>query len=75
MKREIGFEEYLEYVKEEPSGLFLKFHSGTHGLFEDLGRHDKEGGSDKCPNCGACEESIEHVLLECTSYDSQRLDF
>ena len=28
----------------------LKFHSGTHGLFEELGRHDKEGGSQECPS-------------------------
>ena len=62
-KREIGFEEYLECVKEAPSRLFLKFYSGTHGLFEELGRHDKEGGSQECPNCGICKESVEHVLF------------
>ena len=38
MKREIRFEEYLEYVKEAHSRLFFKFRSGTHGLFEELGR-------------------------------------
>ena len=38
LKREIGFEEYLEYVKEALSRLFFKFRSGTHGLFEELGR-------------------------------------
>ena len=42
LKREIGFEEYLEYVKGAPSRMFFKFRSGTHGLFEELGRHDKE---------------------------------
>ena len=40
---EIGFEEYLEYVKGAPSRWFLKFRSSTHGLFEELGRHDKGG--------------------------------
>ena len=43
---------------------------GTHGLFAELGRHDKGSGSQECPNCGACQESIEHVLFECVSYDS-----
>ena len=28
----------------------------------------------RCPNCGACKESVGHVLFECASYDSQRLD-
>ena len=28
-------------------------------------------GSQECPNCGACKESVEHVLFECASYDSQ----
>ena len=55
--------------------MFLKFRSGTHGLFKELGRHDKGGGSQKCPNCGACKELVEHVLFECASYHSHRLDF
>ena len=75
LKREIGFEEFLEYVKESPSSSFLKFRSGTHGLFEELNRHDKEGGSKVCPNRGACKESVERVLFECASYGSQRLYF
>ena len=32
-------------------------------------------GSQECPNCGGCKELVEHVLFECASYDSQRLDF
>ena len=40
LKHEIGFEEYLEYVKGAPSRRFFKFHPGTHGLFEELGRHE-----------------------------------
>ena len=28
------------------------------------------GGSQECPNCGACEESVEHVLFAYASYDS-----
>ena len=44
LKLEIGFEEYLEYVKAAPSRLFFKFCSGTHGLCVELGRH--AGGVD-----------------------------
>ena len=29
----------------------------------------------QCPNCGACKESVEHVLFESASYDSQRQNF
>ena len=50
--------------------MFLKFCLGTHGLFEELDRHHKGGGSQECPNCGACNESVVHVLFECASYDS-----
>ena len=32
LKQEIGFEEYLKYVKEAPSRLVFKFRSGTHGF-------------------------------------------
>ena len=35
----------------------------------------KRGVSQECPNCGACKESVEHVLPECTSYHSQRQIF
>ena len=51
---------------------FEKFCLGTHGLFEKLGRHAKVGGSQECPNCGPCKELIEHVVLKCASYGSQR---
>ena len=48
--------------------LFLKFHSGIHGLLEELGWHVDKDGSQECPNCGASKESMEHVLFECASY-------
>ena len=35
----------------------------------------KRGGSQEYPNCGACKESVEHVLFECASYDSQKQNF
>ena len=75
MKWEIGFQEYLQYIKGAPSRLFLTFCSGIHGLFEELGRHDKVGWSQECPNCGNCKDSVEHVLFEHASYDFQRIDF
>ena len=65
----------LKYVKGPPSRLFLKLCLGTHGLFEELGRHAKRGGSQECPNCGACKESVQHVFFECASYDSRRQNF
>ena len=54
---------------------FLKFLEVTHGLFKELGRHAKKGGSPECPDCGACKESVGKVLIECASYDSQRQNF
>ena len=59
LKQEIGFEERLEGA---PSRLFLKFRSGTHGLFEGLGRHDKGVGYRNVLIVG-----LEHVLFECAS--------
>ena len=44
-------------------------------LFNELGRHDKMGGSHECANCEACKKSVQHVLFECASYDFQQLDF
>ena len=75
MNRWHGFEEYLKYVKGPHSRLFLKFRSGTHGLYEELGKHIKRGGSQECPNWWACKESVAHVLFECASYDSQTQNF
>ena len=49
LKGEVGFEDYLEYVKEAPSRLFFKFCSGTHRLFEELDRHARREGSQECP--------------------------
>ena len=50
-------------VKGLHSRVFFKFRSCTHGVFEELGRHAKRGGSHECPDCGACEESVEPVLF------------
>ena len=30
-----------------------------------VGIHAKRGGSQECPNCGACKESVERVIFEC----------
>ena len=56
----VGLEEYFKYVRKR---IVFKFRSGTHGLFEELGRHAKRGGSQESLNCGACKESVEHVLV------------
>ena len=56
VKRKIGFEDYLEYVKAAPPRLFFKFCWGTLGLFEELSRHAMVGGSQECPNCEACKK-------------------
>ena len=74
LKRGVGFEEYLKHVKGPTSRFLSKFRSGTQGLFEELGRHAKNG-SHECPNCGACKASVEHVLFECALHDSQRQNF
>ena len=63
LKGEIDSEEYLKHVKGAPSRLFLKLHSVTHGLFEELGWHAGGGGSQECRNCGACEELFEYIFL------------
>ena len=52
--------------------MLLKFCSGTHWLFEELGQHVGRDGSQECPNYVAIKESVEHVLVEYASYDSQR---
>ena len=51
------------------------FGSSTHGLFEEFSTHDNSGGSQDCDDCGACKQLVEHVLVECASYDSQRQIF
>ena len=30
-----------------------------------LGRHDEGGESQASPTCGACKESVEHVVFDC----------
>ena len=71
LKCGIGYGEYWKHVKGHSSMLFFKFRSGARGLFEELDRHTKEGGFPECPDCGACKVFVEHVLFDCTSYDSR----
>ena len=67
---------YLEYVKEASTRLIFKFNLGTHGLFEELGRHAKgRGGSEECPNYRTLRIQVEYVVLKCASDDCQRLIF
>ena len=49
--------------KDPPSTLFLS---------SKLGEPAKRGGSQECRNCRHYKESVEHVLFECASYDSQK---
>ena len=70
LKQVVGFKEYLKYD-------FLRYpwtFWGNHGLFEELGRHAKR----ICPRNVLIVEhvvSVEHVLFEYTSYDSQGQNF
>ena len=69
---------FMINVKRPPSKgtPSFRFHSCTHGLFEELGRHAKKSRSQECPDCEACnKESVEHIPFECSSYDSQRQNF
>ena len=72
---QVGFEEYLEYSKEALTGFLFKFCLDTHGLFEELDRHAKRGRSQEYPHCGACKQPVQHVFLECASYDHQEQTF
>ena len=63
LKCGVGSEEYLKHVKGPFSRLLLKLSSSTQGLFDELSRHAKGGGSQKCLNFGACKESVEHVFI------------
>ena len=74
VKCEVGLKKYLEYIKRVASILFLKFPSCTHGLFEEFDRHANGDGWQLCLFL-SCKESIEHALVECVSFDSQRQFF
>lgn len=39
--------------------LFFMFCSGTHSLFEELGRHEARNGSQEGTICGAPEKCVE----------------
>ena len=49
--------------------------SGTHGLNEELGRHNDRDGRVECTLCGAECESVVHVLWECSTYSTCRNNF
>ena len=69
LKREAGFEEYLEYVEGAYARLFFKFRSGTQGLFKELGKYVGRDGSQECRNCAALKIqlsmfcfSVQHMI-------------
>ena len=43
LKHGVGFEEYLNLLRDPLLDCFLKFRSGTHRVFEELGRYAKRG--------------------------------
>ena len=49
--------------------------SGTHGLNEELGRHNTRKSSKACFFCEYEFESVEHVLWECSEHSSIRKEF
>ena len=51
------------------SKLLFRFRSGTHGLNEELGRHNTRNNSKACFFVSECE-SVEHVLWECSEHSS-----
>ena len=72
LKQEVGFKGYLKYVKGPLSNLFVKICSGTHRfLMSRVGMLRGVHVSQNCPNCGACKESVEPVLFDSASCDSQ----
>ena len=56
------------------SKLLFRFRSGTHGLNEELGRHNT-GNNSKAFFCECECESVEHVLWECSEYSNIHKEF
>ena len=71
----IEFKKYLHGAADAGSRLLFKFRSGTHGLYEELGRHRGRDGNKGCVFCGNECESVSHVLWECSAYSNSRADF
>ena len=53
----------------------MLFRSGTHGLDEESGRHSDRDGRVECMLCGAECKSVVHVLRECSTYSTCRVNF
>ena len=71
----VEFKKYLNGVCDAGSRLLFKFRSGTHGLYEELGRHRGREGKTECSLCGDECENVSHVLWECSAYSSTRACF
>ena len=63
---------YLQYVKGAPSRSFLKFRSGTHGLFEVWVGMLIGVGHRNVLIVGLVRIRLSMFFFECTSYDSYR---
>ena len=70
LKEDFERKKYLHGVSDTGSKLLFRFRSGTHGLNEELGRHNTRNSSKACLFCECECESVEHVLWECSEYRS-----
>ena len=52
-----GKREFIRYL--QGARFLFKFRSGTHGLLEELGRHNDRDGRVECMLCGAECESVQ----------------
>ena len=57
--KEADFKTYLHGVSDAGTRLLFKLRSGTHGLYEELGRHRGRNGRTECI---LCEDECESVV-------------
>ena len=75
LKEDFECKKYL-HVSDMGSKLLFRFRSGTHGLNEELGRHNTRNNLIVRLVFFFCEcESVEHVLWECSEYSSIHKEF
>ena len=66
--KEVTFKHYLHGVSDAGTCLFLKLHSGAHGLNKELGRHRSRDGKCKCNLYGEDCVSVGHFLWNFPAY-------
>ena len=77
LKEDFECKKYLHGFSDMGSKLLFGFRSETHGLNEELGRHNTMNSSKACFFCECKCETVEHVLWECSvsEYRSIRREF